>query len=774
MRIVRITFASSRPSFGVANSMSKKGNGMEGFRMRPLAALIAAIAGSAALAQTESTLKEVVVTATRIEADAAKVPATITRVTRDEIERRLPADESELFEDEPDLAFGRDARRFGATRPNIRGIDDNRVLQLVDGIRLSNFYNGGGPTNFTMNAPLGTSMEFLKRVEVLRGPASSLYGSDAIGGVVGYLTLDPADLLDGDARQGGRLRAGYGGGNEAKTLTALGAGRSDTMQWLLGATQTNAREQDNQGDVDTVSPTRTRPNPQSTRDRSVIGKLVLKPAAGHTVTLTGEARDQDADVEVLRLVASLPKVTSMSGDDQSTRARASVLWEHRPGRGWIDGMSARLYRQRSETKNFNRQSRSNTSAVCSAAAGSGNDCLVEQSFLFGQTATGGDVQIESSLGEQHLLAFGVDAARVRSEELRDANVINSTTGVSGKSLAGDTFPLRDFAPGYTDTVGVFVQDEIGPLAGGALTLVPALRYDWRALRPETDALSQAVLDAIGKQAVSQTDGALSPKLAASWQFTPALAAYGQVVRGYRAPNYEEVNGHFRNSAQSYGISPNPGLKPETSTGMELGLRLNRAGLRAQIAAFDNRYKNFISSTRLGCPADPNCIAGLTATIMSVNLQKVRIYGAEARAGWDFTPRWKLDAAIAHARGSDENTGAPLDSVEPTRLTLALAHDAGAWGAEARLRAAARVKRVDDGTGPTASPWFRPPGYGTLDLAAWWRPAKTVRLALALDNLFDKSYWLWSDIRLADARNPAGVDFYSQPGRRLSARVEASF
>jgi hemoglobin/transferrin/lactoferrin receptor protein len=162
--------------------------------------LIAALAAGGALAQAEPKLKEVVVAATRTEAEADKVPATITRITREDIDRRLPADEADLFAGEPDIAFGRDARRFGATRPNIRGIDDNRVLQLVDGIRLPSFYNGGGPTNFTMNAPLGTSIEFLKRVEVLRGPASSLYGSDAIGGVVGYLTPDPADLLEGERR----------------------------------------------------------------------------------------------------------------------------------------------------------------------------------------------------------------------------------------------------------------------------------------------------------------------------------------------------------------------------------------------------------------------------------------------------------------------------------------------------------------------------------------------------------------------------------------------
>ncbi len=62
----------------------------------------------------------------------------------------------------------------------------------------------------------------------------------------------------------------------------------------------------------------------------------------------------------------------------------------------------------------------------------------------------------------------------------------------------------------------------------------------------------------------------------------------------------------------------------------------------------------------------------------------------------------------------------------------------------------------------------------LDLAAWWAPAPRLRLALAVNNVFDRKYWQWSDIRLADARNPAGVDFYSQPGRNVAARVEYLF
>jgi hemoglobin/transferrin/lactoferrin receptor protein len=94
--------------------------------------------------------------------------------------------------------------------------------------------------------------------------------------------------------------------------------------------------------------------------------------------------------------------------------------------------------------------------------------------------------------------------------------------------------------------------------------------------------------------------------------------------------------------------------------------------------------------------------------------------------------------------------------------------------EGTLRAASRVKRVDDFSGSTFSPWFRPPGYAVLDLATWWTPAQRLRLALAVNNVLDRKYWLWSDIRLAESRNPAGVDFYSQPGRNVALRLEYAF
>jgi len=747
-----------------------------------IVSVITTLPGISANAAEETTLGETVVSATRRETAVDNIPATVTTLNRQEMDRRLPGDEADLFRDEPDITMAHDQRRFGSTRVNIRGIEDNRVVQMIDGVRLPDYYNGGGPTNYTMNAGSAPMLDFLNRVEVVRGPASSLYGSDALGGVVGYRTLNPGDLLTTDGKDYAvRLRGAYFGASDTYSGSVIGAWRSEMFDALIGYAQSYGHETDNKGDNNSFGPYRSTPNPATTHDRGVLAKFILRPAAGHQVSAIVEGREQETQTTFYRIPSSMSRVSAMNGDDDTRRYRASLEYEHRPTDMFYDRLLARVYHQNSETRNDNGQTRSNarytTAGGCSASSSLAPraTCDIAQQFSFDQTDSGLNLQFESAtdwLGAGHLLTYGVDLRRQRVEQMRDGTILNVNTGQVTKVLAGEVFPLRDFPIGETDSIGLFAEDQIS-LVDNRLLLTLGVRYDKYDLKPELDSMSQQALTAMNRQAVEQSYNQTSPKLGAIWKFDDIYSLYGQIATGFRAPNYNEVNGAFRNPAQLYAITPNPDLKPETSVGGEIGLRAVSATARGQIAFYDNRYTDFIENMVLRCPGDPRCvrIGGVNyVTYMNQNLANVRIYGAEVRGSWNFAHNWRVDGAVAYTHGEDTDRHQPLNSIEPMKGTFGVIYDTGVWGGEARIRAAAAKTDVDETNGA----WFKPPGYAVADLSGWVSLTRQSRIVVAVNNLFDQKYYLWGDIRQADATNPTGVEFYSQPGRNVRVALQADF
>lgn len=736
------------------------------------------LASAMPAAADEAHVPTIIVTATRTNAALDVLPVTATAVTRENINRRLPLDEAELFRDEPDLAMARDQRRFGATRVNIRGIANNRVVTMIDGVRLSDFYDGGGPTNANMAALPSIFPSFLKQVEIVRGPASSLYGSDALAGVVGFVSLEPADIAREKLSRGVRVQGGYASATGQLTASMVGATRGETLEFLLGYGETQGQEMETKGSLDNVSPNRELANPAKIKDRGVIAKLLLFPSAGHKFSTTLEQRAHHVDSEIRRLSSSLPRVTKILGDDHSQRTRLSLEYEHKPSDIFYDRLLARVYYQDAETRNENYNRRSNTNATCSADRVGANQCDVYQTFRFDQTTIGANLQFESMFAgsAEHVLSYGLDWMQQEVEELRDATRYNRTTGSVSKTLIGENYPLRDFPNGKTKTLGLFLQDEIS-MQNGQLKFTPGLRYDQTQLKAEVDALAQPLLTAAGRQVSEQTYGKFSPKLGWQWAHSEQLASYGQLSAGFRAPNYNEVNGAFWTNGipPGYGITPNPGLRPESSVGLELGLRARSADAQGQLAVYDNRYKDFIERTSLNCPADPACLLGVARTDQWQNISRVRIYGAEMRGAFNFAKNWRVDAALAYTHGTDEVRQQALNSVEPFRLSTGLAYELSHWGGEARVRAAARKSRIDE-TLPINrnQPYFRTPGYAVADLAVWFKPSVNTRINVVLGNVFDKKYWLWSDIRQAEVPNPSGVDFYTQAGRNVRLAFQADF
>jgi vitamin B12 transporter len=184
---------------------------------------LASLTSTAALAQDE--LEETVVTATRTPVPLDSVGTPVIVITRADIERSLASDVSELLQSQAGLEIARNGGPGQTTSLFTRGTESNHTVVLVDGVRINPGTIGGA-------ALQNIAPESIERIEIVKGPRSSLYGTDAIGGVVQLFTRggaqgerrndasagvtfgsDSTRQLFGDAAfSAGRFSFGVGGG----------------------------------------------------------------------------------------------------------------------------------------------------------------------------------------------------------------------------------------------------------------------------------------------------------------------------------------------------------------------------------------------------------------------------------------------------------------------------------------------------------------------------------------------------------------------------------
>ena len=307
-------------------------------RLHPLhLALALACAGNSTLhaeqpplpdADSTRSLATITVTATLTERALDEVPNTVSVIDREQIEHELMSDIRDLVRYEPGVSARASLGRFGLSDFRIRGLDGNRVLIETDGVSVSDAFSIG---SFSASNRNFVDLETLKAVEILRGPGSSLYGSDALGGVVSFITRDPVDYLGGDGRGSHfGLRTGFDGADDGvfgSVTAAVGNGR---WSGLLIATRREGKEPDNHGDIGGEGSARTRPNPQDSADNSVLAKLLFEPNADQRFRLTLEGSEAETDTEVLGSLGGSAGfgnpvlIQSMLGTDLQTRARIAL------------------------------------------------------------------------------------------------------------------------------------------------------------------------------------------------------------------------------------------------------------------------------------------------------------------------------------------------------------------------------------------------------------------------------------------------------------------
>lgn len=698
--------------------------------------------------------RNITVIATRAPVALGDVPATVSIITDEDIADQLASDIKELVRLEPGVSVPRSPARFGAALGytgravnegfTIRGIGGNRVLIQVDGIRTPQGFNFGA-----QDAGRGgyTDIGLVKRVEILRGPGSALYGSDGLAGVVSFTTSDPADLLQGSGDFGGFVRAQYNSSDNEFAETAAVAGRSGSFSAMLAYTRRDFGELDNKGTVGGTGSLRTQPNPQDAQSDALLGKLVWEDG-GHRIRFTGEYLRSKLFTEVLSGLGPSGygwNVDLLEGDDRTERTRFSIdyTWE---GEGAIDYAHFAAYWQDGEDIQFTREDRSPSV-----------DRTRYNTFENRVWGLAAEARSDFETGGMgHRLSYGGDISWTNQKGIRDG-----TVPPSGETFPTSAFPETDFTLG-----GIFLGDEIA-IADGVLTLFPALRFDFYSLSPQADPLYP------DPNRGSQKDSRLSPKFGAVVKLGENVRLFGNYAQGFRSPTPFQVNNYFSNPAYGYTSLPNPDLGPERSESWEGGIRYVSDALTVSATAFHGAYKDFIAQDVVSgsfTPMDP-------AVYQYINIGQVRIKGLEARADANFGGGFTGRFAFAYAKGDEILPGGgktPLGTIDPVTLVAGLGYrsDGGRFGGELSASHHAR-KPLDRTAGVCSAVCFRPDSATILDLTAFYRITDNFTVRAGVFNITDETYALWNDVRGLGATS-AVIGAYTRPGRNASASLSFRF
>lgn len=681
-----------------------------------------------------------------------QIAGTASVIESDTPARHLAASLADLVRYEPGVSVVEDSTRFGATGFSIRGLDGNRVGMSVDGVPVRDAFSVGSFSSAGRNA---VEPALLARTEMLRGPASTMHGSDALAGVVGFHTIAPADLLL-DEQQALGVRAGLASNTRDQSVAASAgvAHRFGELDWLVAVVDRRGKERENN-----PRPGGLEANPQDRTERTVLLKFDSDALLPGQTTLTLERRTRDVDTDVRSLVrgpSQYASTNAMLAEDSDKDLRAALSFGWPAGALGLDTIDSTLSFGRTRIDQFTQQWRDAEPPRTQANRR-------DRRFLFDQDALGLDVVGEkraSWLGAEHWHVFGLSASRQSAEEQRDGLETNLVTGVATSLVLGERFPVRDFPETVSREFGLYWQDEI--TLGDRWSVIPGLRFE----RFRVDARPDAMYfeDNPGQVPVDLADEHLSPKLGARFDAGAGVQLFGQYAEGFRLPPAGDLNIGFTVPAFNYIALPNPNLKPESSKGLELGARWSGPVGQVELVAFENRYRNLIESrVNLGRNSQGQLV------FQSQNRARASIRGVELRgdAGLPWAG-FSMHGALAWTEGRDHVRDQPLNSIDPAKLTLGVVYVTPGDRHRFEIVGTAIARKDEVATAMPAA--FETPGTGLVDAYWRWQLSDSIALDVGAFNLGDRRWWSWSSVRglAADARE---IDLATQPGRHVAVNVQ---
>ena len=646
----------------------------------------------------------------RMEDDIFEVPSTVESLSENFLLRRrayrtLP----EALAEVPGVLVQKTGRGQGS--PYLRGFTGFRTLLLVDGIRLNHAAMRSGPNQYWGTVDPLT----LDRIEVFKGPASVLYGSDAIGGTVNAISRSPV-VLDSPyyrSEDGSRFYLRHSSAERSHTSRyEYNFAVTRNSAALLGLTSRNFGNLQAGGETGSLPGT-------GYNEFDGDAKVVIYPSDELEVVIALQSvRMNNAPRTHSTILSRSWRGTTIGSDlrrdfDQERRlAYVQAHWEP-DSSDWLNRVTLSLSAHQHEETEYQVRS---------------NGKLRRQGF--DDTVFGSFLQAESTTGIG-LMTMGMEYYRDSIDSFFSEYELDGSLGV--RRPRG---PVADDAT--YDLLGIYVQDvfDIGErfelTAGGRLNYASA---DARVVDP--DPADANVIDP-----VSENFSAAVGSLRGTYRIDDNWNLYGGVSEGFRAPNLSDLT-RFDISRSGEVEIPAPGLKPEEFTSLELGTRFSIGELDAYAAA----HHTFIDGLIVRFPTG-DTIDGMPV-VTKDNTSDGFVRGLELGGSLLLSERMKIFGALAWLEGETDNPSTGID--EPLSRLMPLTGLLGmrwtskdhSWWVEGTLTMARGQDRLSarDAADTQRIPPGGTPGFTVYSLRGGKELSENFDVFVGLENIADKDYRL---------------------------------
>jgi len=701
--------------------------------------------------ETNLSLNESVVSATRWRQSTSNIPEKIISISSKEVALQNPQTAADLLGISGKVFIQKSQQGGGS--PMIRGFATNRLLYTIDGVRMNTaIFRGGNIQNVINIDPFAVS-----NTEVLFGPESVIYGSDAIGGVMSFQTLNPQLSLNGKPFVSGKVNTRFSSANKEKT------GHFDVnVGWKKWALVTSFSSWDydhlrqgSHGPDDYLKPYHV--VRQDSLDHVVTQSdpLLQVPTAYTQMNFMQKVRFKPNKNWDFVYGFHYSETSTYGRYDRHNRMRNGLpryaVWNYGPQK-WLmnnlnvtyqgnkrlfDHMTIRLAQQQFEesriTRNFNKVDRSTHSEKVNAYSA--------------------NLDFIKAVGDRHSVFYGVEYVLndVTSEGVSE----HITTGIQQKDAS--RYPQAQWM-----SMAAYINDEYK--VNSKLTVQTGVRYNQYML--DADYRQNLEFYPLPMEESQSSNGALTGSIGGVYRPTDTWVFKTNVGTAFRAPNVDDIGKVFDSEPGAVTV-PNPNLEAEYAYNLDVGMAKVFAGvLKIDLTGYFTRLENAMVRRNYQINGQDSIMYdGELSQVQAIqNAAVANVYGIQAGLELKLPQGFSFSTDLNFQEGKeelDDGTISPSRHAAPFFGVSRLTYHADKLNVQFYMNYQGQRKYEDlavsernkdeiyakDVDGNNYSPsWY------TLNLKARYQLSKVFWVSTGIENITDQRYRPYSSGLSAPGRN----------------------